>query len=80
MKPTTASIDAARRQSDSISEAARCASVCLSISAALYKSDVDGKALESLRAARDWLITLRRTQSAALRNIDEAIASTGELS
>jgi hypothetical protein len=74
-KPTTDSIRAAYHQAESIAAAAREACERLHAAMRLVESDAHRMAAREIQAARGALASLRRTQTAALSNIDAAHAS-----
>ena len=77
MKPTTESITNAIRAVRSLRDETTDAAVCLYAARALFIHDAPEASCAELNAARAARVRLRRTQTAALENIDAAIASAG---
>lgn len=75
MKPTIDSINRASEHATTIELNAGAAVIFLAVAGALFQSDCPHQSLKALRRAREQLVTLRRTQTAALESIDEAIAT-----
>lgn len=75
MKPTLDSINAALQGAQTLEGAGHEASVNLYAARELFQSDVTRRSVELLRRARADLISIRRTQTAVLENIDAAISS-----
>jgi hypothetical protein len=76
MKPTLDSINRASAHATTIELNAGAAVIFLAVAGALYQTDSTDASLKALRRAREQLVNLRRTQTAALEQIDEAIKST----
>jgi hypothetical protein len=75
-KPTVDSITAAYHSAESIAASAREACERLHAARRLFESDAHSQVfIRELQAARGPLAFLRRTQTAALENIDAALAS-----
>lgn len=79
MKPTVESIKAAIDCADRIEENARMGVLALERAKVLFESGCPKAASNELALARDYLGTLRRSQTAALANIDAAL-DTAEVS
>jgi hypothetical protein len=75
MKPTTDSIKAARESVEKIAENSRDAAQCLWAAQRLFEHDAPAATVKELDDARTLLVMLRRTQTAALENIDAALDS-----
>jgi hypothetical protein len=75
MKPTTDHITASIRGVRGIRDCATDAHTALYAALQLFIADAPGRAGCELNVARQSLITLRRSQTTALANIDEALAS-----
>ncbi len=75
MKPTTESIKAAFDCVADIDAKIAPAQIQLAKAQAFFESDSPQRCIRELQAARSHLAHLRRTQTAALSNIDEAIDS-----
>ncbi|HTD68076.1 MAG TPA: hypothetical protein VK846_16245 [Candidatus Limnocylindria bacterium] len=74
-KATTESILAAICAVRSLRENTSDAAVCLYAARELFMADASAASVAQLNLARAQLVRLRRTQTAALENIDAAIAS-----
>ena len=77
MKPTTESIKGAHDCATDLWSKADTSRIQLTQALAYFISDSTPASVRALQAARSHLVGLRRTQMAALRHIDAAIASAG---
>lgn len=76
VKPTTESIKAAHEAANRLAESALSAAKHLHTARLLFEYDVSApRVVEQLERAKEFLVTLRRTQTAALENIEDAIKS-----
>ena len=74
-KPTTESIKAATESAERLHSLTKTAACALHSARHLFAAAAPGRCIEQLELAREALRTLRRTQTAALENIDAALAS-----
>jgi hypothetical protein len=75
MTPTHDIIRAAGDAAFKIASAGRDAQRCIDNAAVAWELDAPAWTIRSLQDARDYLVRLRRSQTAAIDNIDAAIAS-----
>jgi hypothetical protein len=78
MKPTLDNIKAALDSAEALHKLTKGAASSLHAARQLWQVDATDATRYHVRQARRDLVKLRRTQTAALRNIDEALASIDE--